>query len=180
MDLELIRNKIHEIRGYKVLLDVDLAYMYGVETAQLKRQVRRNIERFEGEDFMFELTQDEVDSLRCQFGILNTGSRGQHSKYPPFAFTEMGISMLSSVLNSEIAIATNRKIMRTFVMIRQYALNYAELDRKIEKINERLDNNDVKTDELFDLLKELLEHKKELEKPRTPIGFRTSTYPPDE
>jgi hypothetical protein len=108
MDLEPIRNKIYEIRGYKVLLDVDLAYMYEVETAQLKRAVRRNIERFEGEDFMFELTQDEVDSLRCQFGILNTGGRGQHSKYLPFAFTEMGISMLSSVLNSETAIATNR------------------------------------------------------------------------
>jgi hypothetical protein len=170
MDLEPIRNKIYEIRGYKVLLDVDLAYMYGVETAQLKRAVRRNIERFEGEDFMFELTQDEVDSLRCQIGTLNTGGRGQHSKYLPFAFTEMGISMLSGVLNSEIAIATNRKIMRTFVAIRQYAMNYAELNQKIEKLSARLDDNDAKTDEVFNMLTKLFKQKEAFEN-RRPIGF---------
>jgi hypothetical protein len=82
--------------------------------------------------------------------------------------------MLSSVLKSDTAIATNRNIMRTFVMVRQYALNYAELNHKIEKLSARLDDNDVKTNEIFELLKELLEHKKELEKPRNPIGFRTS------
>ena len=174
MNLEHIQKKIYEIRGFKVILDFDLAYMYGVETKRLKEAVRRNIERFEGDDFMFELTQDEVDSLRSQFATLNTSRRGQHSKYLPFAFTELGISMLSSVLNSNTAIATNRDIMRTFVMIRQYALNYAELNQKIEKLSARLDDNDVKTNEIFELLKELLEHKKELEKPRTPIGFRTN------
>jgi len=174
MNLEHIQRKIYEIRGFKVILDFDLAYMYEVETKRLKESVRRNIERFEGDDFMFELTQDEVDSLRSQIATLNTGGRGQHSKYLPFAFTELGISMLSSVLNSDTAITTNRNIMRTFVTLRQYALNYSELNQKIEKLSARLDNNDVKTNEIFELLKELLEHKKELEKPRNPIGFRTS------
>jgi len=172
MNLEHIQRKIYEIRGFKVILDFDLAYMYGVETKRLKESVRRNIERFEGNDFMFELTQDEVDCLRSQFAALNTSGRGQHSKYLPFAFTELGISMLSSVLNSNTAIITNRNIMRTFVMVRQYALNYAELNQKIEKLSARLDDNDVKTNEIFELLKELLEHKKELEKPSNPIGFR--------
>ena len=171
MNLEQIQNKIYEIRGFKVILDFDLAYMYGVETKRLKESVRRNIERFEGDDFMFELTQEEVDSLRSQIATLNKG-RGSNIKYMPFAFTELGISMLSSVLNSDTAIASNRNIMRTFVMIRQYALNYAELNQKIEKLSARLDNNDSKTNEVFELLKELLEHKKELEKPSNPIGFR--------
>jgi hypothetical protein len=166
MDLEPIRNKIYEIRGYKVLLDVDLAYMYGVETAQLKRAVRRNIERFEGEDFMFELTQEEFENLRCQFGTSSWGG----VRYLPFAFTEMGISMLSGVLNSEIAIATNRNIMRTFVAIRQYAMNYAELNQKIEKLIERADDNDIKVDRVFKMLTELSEQKEAFEN-RKLIGF---------
>ena len=171
-----IIQRIHEIRGVRVMLDFDLAEWYGIETGQLKRAVRRNIERFEGEDFMFELTKNEINTLsRCQFGTLNTG-RGSNIKYRPFAFTELGISMLSSVLNSKIAIETNRKIMRTFVMIRQYALNYAELNQKIENFiketNMKFENTDVKTNEIFELLKELLEHKKELEKPSNPIGFK--------
>jgi len=125
---------------------------------------------------MFELTKNEVDVLsRSQFVTLNKG-RGSNIKYMPFAFTELGVAMLSSVLNSDTAIDTNRKIMRAFVMIRQYALNYAELNQKIEKFihetNVRFENNDVKTNEIFKLLKELLEHKKELEKPSNPIGFR--------
>ena len=95
----------------------------------------------------------------------------------PYAFTEQGIAMLSGLLNSDVAINTNILIMRTFVMVRQYALNYAELNQKIEKLSARLDDNDVKTNEIFELLKELLEHKKELEKPRNPIGFRTSANP---
>ena len=91
------------------MLDFDLAEMYGTETAQLKRAVRRNIERFEGDDFMFELTKEELS--RCQFGILNKG-RGSNFKYKPFAFTELGVAMLSSVLNSKTAIEINRNIMR--------------------------------------------------------------------
>ena len=119
MELQIIQNKIYEIRGQKVMLDFDLAALYGVETGQLKRSVRRNIERFEGEDFMFEVTREELS--RCQIGILNEG-RGGNIKYLPFAFTELGVAMLSSVLHSTTAIDINRNIMRAFVSIRQYVL----------------------------------------------------------
>jgi len=169
MDLEPIQNKIYDIRGYKVLLDADLAYMYGVDTAQLKRQVRRNIERFEGDDFMFELTKNEFDNLICQIGTSSWGG----TRFLPFAFTEMGISMLSSVLRSDIAIATNRKIMRAFVALRYYATGLIELNQKIEKLSARLDDNDAKTDEIFILLKEFSEHKKAFEN-RKRIGFKTN------
>ena len=113
--LELIQSKIYEIRGQRVMLDFDLAQMYGTETAQLKRAVRRNKKRFDGEDFMFEVTRDQLS--RCQIGTLNK-SRGSNIKYLPFAF-----AMLSSVLNSETAIETNKGIMRAFVAIRQLIAN---------------------------------------------------------
>lgn len=116
VDLQLIQSKIYEIRGQRVMLDFDLAQMYGTETAQLKRAVRRNKKRFDGEDFMFEVTRDELS--RYQIGTLNK-SRGSNIKYLPFAFTELGIAMLSSVLNSETAIEINIGIMRAFVAIRQ-------------------------------------------------------------
>ena len=101
MELQTIQNKIHEIRGQKVMLDFDLAEMYGIETRVLKQAVRRNPKRFEGNDFMFELTKEELS--RSQFVTLNKG-RGNNFKYMPFAFTELGVAMLSSVLNSKIAI----------------------------------------------------------------------------
>ena len=101
MELQLIQNKIHTIRGYKVMIDFDLAEMYGIETRVLKQAVRRNIDRFEGDDFMFELTPDEVmEFSRSQFVTLNKG-RGSNVKYAPFAFTELGVAMLSSVFNSK-------------------------------------------------------------------------------
>ena len=106
--LQEIQSKIYEIRGQRVMLDFDLANAYGVETSQLKRQVRRNIERFEGDDFMFEVTRDELS--RCQIGTLDI-KRGQNIKYLPFAFTELGVAMLSSVLKSKVAIKVNRDIM---------------------------------------------------------------------
>jgi hypothetical protein len=179
IDISIIQ-RIHEIRGARVMLDFDLAERYGIETGQLKRAVRRNIERFEGEDFMFELTQGEIDSLRCQFGILNTGGRGQHSKYLPFAFTELGVAMLSSVLNSKTAIDINRKIMRAFVAIRQYVLNYAELKHELydfmRETNTRLDENDVKVNDVFKMLTKLFEQKNDFEN-RTRIGFKTKANP---
>ena len=107
-EIQAIQNKIYEIRGQRVMLDFDLANTYGVETSQLKRQVRRNIERFEGDDFMFEVTRDELS--RCQIGTLDI-KRGQNIKYLPFAFTELGVAMLSSVLKSKVAIKVNRDIM---------------------------------------------------------------------
>jgi len=124
MDLQPIQNKIYEIRGFKVMLDFDLAGMYGTETKVLKQSVRRNIERFP-DDFMFELTRDEYNSLRSQFVTLDVG-RGKYSKYLPFAFTEQGVAMLSTVLNSKTAIATNINIMRAFVAVRQLILNPAD------------------------------------------------------
>lgn len=153
-NIELIRSKIYEIRGQKVMLDYDLAELYGVETAQLKRAVRRNIKRFEGDDFMFELTKDELS--RCRIGILKNG-RGYNFKYLPFAFTELGVAMLSSVLRSTTAIEINRGIMRAFVSVRQMitsssvALRLSTLEKNFEELKQDLeeifsDYNDINED----------------------------------
>ena len=166
-----IIQRIHEIRGVRVMLDFDLAERYEVETKRLKEAVRRNISRFSGEDFMFQLTKNEVVELsRSQIASLNSG-RGSNIKYPPFAFTELGVAMLSSVLNSEYAITVNKNIMRAFVAIRQYVLNYAELKHELDNFTRE---TNAKFDALFQLFDEFIAHKKELEKPRNPIGFRTS------
>ena len=132
--LEPIKRKIYEIRGLRVMLDFDLADAYGVETSQLKRQVRRNMERFEGDDFMFEVTHDELS--RCQIGTLNI-KRGQNIKYLPFAFTELGVAMLSSVLKSKTAVRVNRDIMRAFVAVRQ-ALPVLATQKDIEELRQRI------------------------------------------
>ncbi|MES2239998.1 MAG: ORF6N domain-containing protein [Bacteroidota bacterium] len=126
MEIEVIKNKIHEIRGQKVMLDFDLADLYGTETKVLKQSVRRNVTRFP-KDFMFELTEIEFNSLRSQIVTSNKGGM----RYMPFAFTEQGIAMLSSVLNSEKAIAINISIIRAFVTIRQFTLTYSELKDRI-------------------------------------------------
>ena len=172
-DFSLIRSKIYEIRGQVVMFDFDLAEEYEIETAQLKRQVRRNFERFYGDDFMFQLTNQEFIGLRCQFGISNMQGRGG-IRYMPFAFTELGIAMLSSVLNSKKAIRTNRKIMRAFVAFRKFLSNYAELNKKLEDLSTKVDKNEAKVEDMLNFFKEYLEHKKELEKPRTMIGFKQS------
>jgi hypothetical protein len=136
--LELIDNKIYLIRGQQVMLDFDLAELYGSETAQLKRAVRRNAERFEGEDFMFELSQNEIKELsRCQIGILNTG-RGSNIKYAPFAFTELGVAMLSSVLRSDVAVEVNRGIMRAFVKVRQLVQYTASPVSELSEIKKQI------------------------------------------
>ena len=126
MELQPIQSKIYEIRGQRVMLDFDLAELYQVETRTLKQAVRRNIERFEGDDFMFELSDNEYnalkDRIRSQNVILEIDGRGKYPKYPPFAFTEMGVAMLSSVLRSETAIRVNRAIMRAFVAMRNYIM----------------------------------------------------------
>ena len=151
-ELETIRSRIHEIRGARVMLDFDLAKMYGVETSQLKRQVRRNIGRFEGDDFMFQVTWDELS--RCQIGTMNI-KQGQNIKYLPFAFTEMGVAMLSSVLRSETAINVNRGIMRAFVTMRHALTAVAlpakveELERGIEDLRRRVDAIMVSQDEIL-------------------------------
>ena len=185
MDLQLIQNQIREIRGYKVILDFDLAEMYGVETKRLKETVRRNIERFEGDDFMFQLTRDEIIELsRTQFATLK---RGNNIKYAPFAFTELGVAMLSSVLNSSVAIETNRAIMRAFVFVRHLIINppvdrVTELQKEFENLKIYMedvfsDYNDINEDtrtQLELINKSLAElHVQQIvnEKPRRPIGF---------
>ena len=182
--LKLIQSKIYEIRGQKVMLDFDLAEMYGTETKYLKRSVKRNIERFEGEDFMFELTKEELS--RCNFGTLNT-HRGGNFKYPPFAFTELGVSMLSSVLNSQTAIEVNRGIMRAFVSIRQMVTltpidRVGQLENQMQELKDYIeevfaDYNDINEETRMQLelinqtLAELQTQKKLSDKPRNPIGF---------
>ena len=130
MELEVIKNKIHEIRGHKVMLDFDLALMYTVENRILKQAVRRNINRFP-EDFMFVLSENEINQLVSQFVIPSKSFLGGAQ---PFAFTEQGIAMLSSILNSEKAIAINISIIRAFVTMRQFTLTYSELKDRIVAI----------------------------------------------
>ena len=135
-DIAIIENKIYEIRGQKVMLDFDLAEMYGVETKRLKEQVRRNIERCPVE-FMFELTKEEVQFSRSQFATLKTG-QGHNIKYLPFAFTEYGIVMLSSVLKSKTAVEVNINIIRAFVRMRQYLLSSVP-PKELEELKQRIE-----------------------------------------
>lgn len=146
MDLQLIQNKIYEIRGQRVMLDFDLAVLYETETKRLKEAVRRNIARFPA-DFMFELTYEEYISLRSQIASLKNLKRGEHRKYSSFAFTEQGVAMLASVLKSETAIQVNIQIVRAFIALRQYALGYAELYQKLENfmLETNLQFNDIYT-----------------------------------
>ena len=172
MELAIIQNKIYEIRGVRVMLDFDLAGIYQVETKNLKRAVRRNIERFPP-DFMFELSENEWDYLRCNFDTSKQENNKSQEKrggirYLPFAFTEQGIAQLSSVLNSPFAIQVNITIIRAFVVLRQYALGYAELNQKLE--NFMIETN-MQFNEVYQALTELAEQKKALEKPRRVIGF---------
>ena len=132
MKLEIIQQQIIELRGQKVMLDFHLAELYEIETKVLKQAVKRNMSRFPN-DFMFELNKEEFDTLRSQFV---TSKRGG-VRYMPFAFTEQGVAMLSSVLNSDKAIAINIAIMRTFVSLRQFASNYKELNDKITEIEKQ-------------------------------------------
>jgi hypothetical protein len=162
---ETIVEKIYIIRGQKVMLDRDLAEMYGVEVRVLNQAVKRNSIRFP-EDFMFQLTKEEDDSLRSQFVILK---RGKHSKYFPNAFTEQGVAMLSSVLNSETAIQVNIQIIRLFTKMKQLILDNKDLWMKIEKIEQHLLKNDEEIKTIFAYLKKLLIQEN---KPRNPIGFK--------
>jgi len=156
---EKIESRIFQIRGKNVMLDKDLARLYEVETKQLTRQVRRNIERFP-EDFMFRLTKQEI--LRCQIGTSSYGGR----RYLPYAFTEQGIAMLSSVLNSRRAILVNIQIMRAFVGLRRMAVTYAGLKRKINEMEKKYD---AQFSVVFEVMRQLIEPP--TEKPKYKIGF---------
>ena len=163
---ETITSKIYLIREQKVMIDSDLAELYQVQTKILKRQVRRNIERFP-DDFMFELTKDEFDNLRSQFGT----SRWGGSRYIPMVFTEQGVAMLSSVLNSSRAIAVNIRIIRVFTKIREMLTDNLNIKLEIEEIKKNLSNQNKNIELVFQYLDELIEKK---EKPITKIGFKKS------
>ena len=149
----LIESKIYLIRGQKVMLDFDLAEMYDVANKALKQAVRRNIERFP-EDFMFELSTNEVESLsRSQFVTLK---RGQNIKYRPFAFTEHGVLMLSSVLRSERAVQVNIQIMRVYSKMKELLLMNKEILTKLEKLEKNSDKHDKEIRLIFDTIKRLI------------------------
>jgi hypothetical protein len=137
--MERILRSIHVIRGQKVMLDSDLAALYGVEVKTLNQAVRRNIARFP-EDFMFQLEAAEADSLRSQIVTLKNGRRGQHRKYLPFVFTEQGVAMLSSVLRSETAVLVNIAIMRAFVSLREALASHKDLAQKLEELERKYDS----------------------------------------
>ncbi|WJS95780.1 ORF6N domain-containing protein [Flavobacterium johnsoniae] len=170
---ETISNKIYFIRGQKVMLDGDLALLYGIETKVLKQAVKRNLSRFP-DDFMFELTKVEYDSSRSQIVTLKNG-RGSNLKYLPYVFTEHGILMLSSVLKSDKAIQTNIQIMRIFTKVRQMFLDTTEI--KVDILHpeasgqKKLENHDKNIELVFSYLDELTE-KKENEAERVKIGYK--------
>ncbi|PJJ09876.1 ORF6N domain-containing protein [Flavobacterium sp. 1] len=164
---EFIMSKILLIRDTKVMIDSDLAVLYGVETKQLKRQVRRNIERFP-EDFMFELNKNEVEILRSQFGTLKQGA---HSKYTPMVFTEQGVAMLSSVLNSATAIKVNIQIIRVFTKIRVMLSDTMTMKLDIEEIKNKLTNQSRNIELVFTYLDELME-KQDNKIERNKIGYK--------
>ena len=189
-----IESLIYEIRGMKVMLDFDLAELYQVETKRLKESVRRNIERFEGEDFMFELTVEEYNSLIISLrSQIATSKEKGGRRYMPFAFTEQGVAMLSSVLKSERAILVNRSIIRTFVTIRKYIMSTTMITAELEAIKAKLqlmERNDEENLEAIndlseDMRKEIdtiykaiaaLSVKEQMQKEqhRQKIGFKTS------
>jgi len=160
--VERIERLILLIRGHKVMLDSGLAELYGVTTKRLNEQVRRNLSRFP-EDFMFQLTESETQVLRSQFATSKEGRGGR--RYLPYAFTEQGVAMLSSVLNSERAINVNIEIMRAFVRLRRILASHADLARKLDSLEKKYD---TQFKVVFDAIRELM---KPPETKRRPIGF---------
>ncbi len=165
---ETISNRIYFIRNQKVMLDRDLASLYGIETKRLKEQVKRNISRFPS-DFMFELSKDEFANWRTQIATSNSDKMGL--RHAPMAFTEHGVLMLSSVLNSDKAIQTNIQIMRIFIKVRQMLIDTTDIKIDIMQIQKKLENHDKNIELVFSYLDELT-CEKESEKPRIKIGYK--------
>ncbi len=164
---EVIISKIYYLRGHKVMLDSDLAELYGVETKRLKEQVKRNMNRFP-ERYMFELSKEEAEVSRSQNATLK---RGKNIKYLPYAFTEHGVLMLSNVLKSKRAIEVSMRIIDVFILLRENIANQTELRLEIEFIKKKVDNHDKNIELVFQYLDELLE-KKENTPPRIEIGYK--------
>jgi hypothetical protein len=165
---ETISNKIYFIRNQKVMLDRDLAILYGIETKRLKEQVKRNISRFP-KDFMFELTKSEFANWRSQFATSKSDQIGL--RYAPMAFTEHGVLMLSSVLKSDKAIQTNIQIMRIFTKVRQMLLDTTEIKIDILQIQKKLENHDKNIELVFSYLDELTDRKENVGE-RIKIGYK--------
>jgi hypothetical protein len=166
---EVIMQKIYYIRNQKIMLDRDLAVLYGVETKRLKEAVKRNAERFP-EDFMFEMTKQEFENWRTQFATSKEDKQGL--RYAPFCFTEQGVTMLSCVLSSDRAIKVNIQVIRIFTRIRQILMDNTELRLEIEQIKHKLGNHSKNIELVFQYLDELLEKKND-PKPRPQIGYKT-------
>lgn len=166
VSVQFIERRIYLIRGHKVMIDIDLAKLYGVATRTLNQQVQRNLKRFP-EDFMFQLTKEEAEILRSQF----VTSRSTHGgrRFLPYAFTEHGVAMLSSVLNSERAIEVNISIMRAFIRLRQMLESNEELNRKFAAVIRKLATHDQYFKVVFDELRKLAEQPSS---PRKQIGFK--------
>lgn len=164
---DIISNKIFLIRDVKVMFDKDLAELYGVSTGNLNKAVKRNIKRFP-EDFMFQISNDEFEILKFQFGISSWGG----TRTFPYAFTEQGVAMLSGILNSDRAISVNIQIMRIFTRIRQMLTDTLSLKLEIEEIKKKLQNQDKNIEVVFSYLDELIT-KQDEKIPRKRIGFKT-------
>ena len=184
--IQTIQNRIYEIRGERVMLDKDLASLYETETKSLNLAVKRNIKRFP-KDFMFQLSKEEFEVLRFQIETLEKSqkplrlqnetlksSRGQHSKYLPYAFTEQGVAMLSGILNSDKAINMNIAIMRAFVEIRRIVLKQTDLKEQLKEIKEKLGEHDAQLNQIYDAIENLLDEKATQRKwdARERIGFK--------
>ena len=172
---EAIVDKIYLIRGQKVMIDCDLAELYGVETKRLKEAVRRNISRFPA-DFMFEMSKEEFENWRTQFASSNSDDK-MGLRYAPFCFSEQGVTMLSCILNTERAIAVNIRIIRVFTRMREMMSTHKDILIKIEQIEKELLKQGVRIDEhegdiqaIFQVLKKLVEAPPEQPRPR--VGFR--------
>lgn len=165
MELQVIQQKIFEVRGYRVMFDFDIASLYQVETKALKRAVKRNSDKFPS-DFMFELTPEEFENLRSQIGASSWGG----TRYMPYVFTQEGIASLSGILRSNVATQVNISIMRAFIAMRQMIMGYEELIKRIEELEV---STDAQFGEIYEALTQLASKRAVEEKPRKPIGYRT-------
>jgi hypothetical protein len=172
---ELIEQRIFLIRGHKVMVDSDLASLYEVATGALNRAVKRNIDRFP-EDFCFQLTEEELEALRFQFGISNKGRGGR--RYLPYVFTEQGVAMLASVLNSPRAVQVSIGIVRVFVRLRAILSTHAELGRRLDELEQKLEQHDSELHYVFDAIRELMAP--EPVPPKRRIGLNASAEPASE
>jgi phage regulator Rha-like protein len=168
---EIVMQKIYLIRGQNVMLDQDLAELYGVETKRLNEQVKRNQERFP-DDFMFQLSKEEFTNLKSQFATSSWGGR----RYPPFAFTEHGVLMLSSILNSEIAIKVNIQVIRIFTRMREMLVTHKDILTQLQQMQHQLADHDDKILAIFEYIKQLEEAKQQEteQNKRKRIGFKPS------